>query len=392
MSKIKLLHFADLHIGIENYGRLDPSSGVSGRVWDFLQRFDEIVDYGLDHDVDIVVFAGDAYKRRNPSPTFQRAFAKRVKRLADAGVYVVLLVGNRDIPSMAQRASSVDIFETLDVLNVLVGGIEGIHVRETRNGPIQIATMPYPVRQRLLVQDEFRGLSIEALDRKLQHIVGERIEALIRKAEVTIPAVLTAHLSVSEATYGSEHRLILGGDTVIHKHQSLNEGAYPHIVYSGSPARIGFGEEGQPKGFCWVEVARGETTWEFVPLNARPFITVRVDLRDELSPLMILQQEIAKHDLSEAIVRLIIKLRAEQEALLNERDIREMLTDAYYVGSISRDVERQTRLRLRAAAPERMTDADLLGHYFRDKGLDDSEHLESLKHYAADILAADDDK
>ena len=226
---------------------------------------------------------------------------------------------------------------------------------------------------------------------------------------MTIPAVLTAHLSVSEATYGSEHRLMLGGDTVIlksalsdrvwdyvalghiHKHQSLNEGAYPHIVYSGSPARIGFGEEGQPKGFCWVEVARGETTWEFVPLNARPFITVRVDLRDELSPLMILQQEIAKHDLSEAIVRLIIKLRAEQEALLNERDIREMLTDAYYVGSISRDVERQTRLRLRAAAPERMTDADLLGHYFRDKGLDDSEHLESLKHYAADILAADDD-
>ena len=157
MSKIKLLHFADLHIGIENYGRLDPSSGVSGRVWDFLQRFDEIVDYGLDHDVDIVVFAGDAYKRRNPSPTFQRAFAKRVKRLADAGVYVVLLVGNRDIPSMAQRASSVDIFETLDVPNVLVGGIEGIHVRETRNGPIQIATMPYPVRQRLLEQDEFRG-------------------------------------------------------------------------------------------------------------------------------------------------------------------------------------------------------------------------------------------
>ncbi|MCJ7736744.1 MAG: exonuclease SbcCD subunit D, partial [Anaerolineae bacterium] len=225
-----------------------------------------------------------------------------------------------------------------------------------------------------------------------------------------IPAVLTAHLSVSEATYGSEHSVMLGRDTVIlqsaltdrawdyvalghiHKHQSLNEGAHPHIVYAGSPARIDFGEEGQPKGFCWVEVARGDTTWEFVPVHARPFVTVRVDLREELSPLMTLQQKIAKHDLSEAVVRLIIEMRAEQEPLLNERDIREMLSDAYYVGSISRDVERQTRLRLSTVAPEKMTDADLLEHYLRDKGLDDAEQLESLRQRAADIFAADDDR
>jgi len=410
MSKVKLLHFADLHIGIENYGRLDLSSGLNGRVHDFLQRLDEIVEYGLGHDVDVVVFAGDAYRRSNPTPTFQRAFAKRIKRLADAGVYIVLLVGNHDIPSMVQRASSIDIFKTLDVPNVIVGGHEEIHVCVTRNGPIQIATLPFPVRQRLLVNDEFRGLSIEALDHRLEEAVGASIETLTKQVDATIPAVLTAHLSVSEATYGSERGVMLGRDTVIqksaldnrvwdyialghvHKHQSLNEGSYPHIVYAGSPARADFAEEGQPKGFCWVEVARGATTWEFVPLHARPFITVRVDLRDELSPLMTLQQEIAKHDLAEAVVRLIVKLRAEQEPLLNERDIREMLSDAYYVGSIFRDMERQNRLRLNAAAPEKMTDADLLGHYFRERGLDDSDRIASLKRYATDIFAADDDR
>ena len=32
---IRVLHFADVHIGIENYGKTDPNSGVSSRVVDF---------------------------------------------------------------------------------------------------------------------------------------------------------------------------------------------------------------------------------------------------------------------------------------------------------------------------------------------------------------------
>jgi len=410
MSKINLLHFADIHIGTENYGRLDPATGVNGRVLDFLHRFDEIIDYGLEHDVDVVVFAGDAYKHRNPNPTYQRAFARRIKRLADAGVHVVLLIGNHDIPNMVQRASSVDIFHTLDVPNVIVGRTEHVHPIETRHGLVQIATMPYPVRQRLLVHEKYRGLTVEALDRELQHIVSRSVQALADHIDPAIPAILTAHLSVSEATYGSERSVMLGRDAVIlksaltdaawdyvalghiHKHQSLNEGSYPHIVYAGSPSRIDFGEETEAKGFCWVEVARGETMWEFVPLQARPFVTVRVDLRDELNPLMALQAKLATHDLTEAVVRLIIKLRAEQEPLLRERDIRGLLSDAYFVGSISRDVERETRLRLGSLAPEEMTDTDLLTHYFGNKKVGDPEHFEELLRYAKDIFASENDK
>ena len=110
MTKIRLLHFADLHVGMENYGRLDSATGVNGRVLDFLHRFDELIDYGLEREVDLVIFAGDAFKTRRPNPTYQRAFARRVKRLVDAGVPIVLLVGNHDLPTMAQQANSIDIF------------------------------------------------------------------------------------------------------------------------------------------------------------------------------------------------------------------------------------------------------------------------------------------
>jgi exonuclease SbcD len=265
MDKIRLLHFADLHVGMENYGRLDSATGVNGRVLDFLHRFDELIDYGLEREVDLVIFAGDAFKTRRPNPTYQRAFARRVKRLADAGVPIVLLVGNHDLPTMAQQANSIDIFRTLDVPNVVVGWEEEVHLIETRRGPVQVAAVPYPVRQRLLSQKEYRGLSIRELDDELQTVVAKVIQAMAKQLDPDIPSVLAAHLSVSGALFGSERSVMLGRDAVvlksvladpawdyvalghIHMHQSLNGDDHPPVVYSGSLERIDSGEEGQPR-------------------------------------------------------------------------------------------------------------------------------------------------
>lgn len=394
MDKIRLLHFADLHIGMENYGRLDPATGVNGRVLDFLSRFDELIDYGLEREVDLVIFAGDAYKRRAPSPTYQRAFARRVKRLSDAGVPVLLLIGNHDLPAMVQRASSVDIFRTLDVPNVIVGRDERVRTIETKSGPVQVATVPYPVRQRLLAHDEYRGLSIKELDQKLEDIVTKNIEALADQLDPDVPAVLAAHLSVSEAQYGSERSVMIGRDAVvlksaltgpawdyvalghIHKHQSLNGEDYPPIVYAGSLERIDFGEEGQPKGFCWVELARGERTrgwkaaWKFVKVDARPFVTARADLRQSADPLAALRQAVAGYDLRDAVARLILQLRADQEPLVRDCDARELLSDAYFIASIVREVERETRARLGSLFPEEMTDHELLLKYLEAKNVE----------------------
>jgi exonuclease SbcD len=385
MTRIRLLHLADLHVGMENYGRLDPATGVNGRVLDFLRRFDELIDYGLEHEVDLVIFAGDAFKTCNPNATYQRAFARRVKRLADAGVPVVLLVGNHDLPTMAERASSVDIFRTLEVPHVVVGRDERVHRIQTRHGPVQVATVPYPARQQLLAHDEYRGLSIEQLDKALEQTVTQNIEAMRALLDPEMPAVLTAHLSVSEATYGSERSVMIGRDAVvlksaladpawdyvalghIHLHQSLNGGGYPPVVYAGSLERIDFGEEGQPKGFCWVELARRETAWQFVEVEARPFVTVRADVREALNPLMALQQAVATHHLHDAVVRLILQLRADQEPLVRDREVRALLSEAYFIGSIIREVERETRVRLGSLAPEEMTDRDLLARYLEAK-------------------------
>jgi exonuclease SbcD len=405
VEPIRLLHFADLHIGTEAFGRIDPATGVNVRVLDFLARFDELVDYALEHEADIVIFAGDAFKTRRPSPTYQRAFARRVKRLADAAIPVVLLVGNHDLPTMTQRASSVDIFRTLDVPNVTVGRTDDLHVVTTRRGPVQVITIPYPVRQRLLAHDEYRGLSIDELDDALASIVAELIADLIGRLDPALPSVLTAHLTVSGAVYSSERSVMIGRDVVtlksaladpaldyvalghIHKHQSLNDGGYPPIVYAGSLERTDFGEEGQPKGFCWVDLARGETTWQFVELDARRLVTVRCDLRNAPDPMVRIQEAVASEDIADAVVRLILQMREDQEPLVRDREVRALLSEAHHVAGILRDVERETRLRLGGSAPEELTDSELLARYLEAKGTS-PERAATLLRQAEAIFSA----
>ncbi|MGD2147913.1 MAG: exonuclease SbcCD subunit D [Anaerolineae bacterium] len=407
MKRIRLLHFADIHVGMENYGGLDPETGLNRRVLDFLSRFDELITYGLEHDVDLVIFAGDAYKRRTPNPTYQRAFARRIKRFVDARVPIVLLVGNHDLPTMVQRASTVDIFSTLDVPKVIVGRREEIHIVETARGPVQVATVPYPIRQRLLAHDDYRGLSVEELDRALQDIVVTNIQALAKQLDPDLPAVLTAHLSVSSATYGSERSVMIGRDAVVlksalddpawdyvalghvHKHQSLNGNNQPPIVYAGSLERIDFGEEGDPKGFCWVELARGDTSWAFIEVDARPFVTIHADVRKADDPMSALAHEIASHDLEGAVVRLILRLRPDQEPLMRDLDVRALLSDAYTIGTISREVERKARVRLGDQVPEEMTDRELLTRYLELKDTP-PERIKALLEHADAILRGED--
>ena len=69
---LRIAHLADTHIGMENYGRLNAETGLNQRLHDFLKSLDQALDAALAAKVDLVVFAGDIYKTRDPTPTHQR--------------------------------------------------------------------------------------------------------------------------------------------------------------------------------------------------------------------------------------------------------------------------------------------------------------------------------
>jgi exonuclease SbcD len=415
VASIRLLHFGDLHIGMESYGRIDPDTGINGRVMDFLRRLTDVVDYALENEVDLVLFAGDAYKTRDPNSTYRREFARRIKRLADRGIPVVLLVGNHDLPAQEKKAPSIGIFRTLEVPNVLVASRDRLHRIKTRRGDtIQIATVPYPVRQRLLARQEHKDKSIAELDALVQELLTDNIQALAAQVDPGLPAVLTGHFSVSEAKLGSERTVMLGRDVVvlksvvadpvwdyvalghIHRHQDLNHGQQPPIIYCGSLERIDFGEEGQAKGFVVADIPisdqesgqRGECAWQFHAVEARRFVTIRADLRKEADPMAALLASIARHSVSEAIVRLVLQIRPEQEGLLRDAEIRKALEEAYYIASINKEMERAYRQRLGGDSPEELTPAELLARYLETKDTP-PERLQVLQQHAEEIFQSE---
>jgi DNA repair protein SbcD/Mre11 len=405
MESIRLLHTADIHIGMENYGRVDPQTGINGRVMDFLRRLSDIGEYAIENGIDVFVFAGDAYRTRDPNPTYQREFARRIKRIADAGIPVVMLVGNHDLPAVARRATSIDIFGTLGVPGVYVGDREQVMQVKCRRGQLlNVATMPYPLRSALISRDEHRSKSLAELDGLLQETMIENIQALASKAREAsdIPAILVGHFSVNEASHGSEQNIMIGRDAAlprsvladptwryvalghIHKHQNLNPGNNPPVIYSGSIERIDFGEEREPKGFVVAEIGDGPTTWEFVrghTRQAREFLTIRCDVCDRPDPTLAVVEAIAgRGDLSETVVRLMIKLRQDQESLLVEREIIRALETCYYVGSVQKEVERTERQRLGGVSVEALTPAELLARYFEVKDVPAERAARLLKH------------
>ena len=393
---MRILHFSDLHIGVENYGRLDPSTGLSTRLGDFLAALDELVEFALSNAVDLVVLAGDAYKGRDPSQTHQREFARRLRRLSDAGIPAFLLVGNHDLPAVASRAHAVEIFATLDVPNVAVGASLRNYAVNTPAGPVQILAVPWPSRSAMLARDETRGLSIEQIRQTMEERMTAAIQRSADSLDADLPAILTGHVTVNGATVGTERSMMLGNDHAlnisavahpqldyaalghIHRHQILRQppdSGGPMVAYSGSLQRVDFSEENDAKGFCVIDLdakappGRRLTDFRFHQIAARPFVTVDADIPDsEPEPTDFVVRAMQRRPIDGAVVRVRLTASGAQSARIRDADLRPALSSAHFVAGIARTVTDQQRRR----APSDATDLQpltALRLYLESRGL-----------------------
>jgi exonuclease SbcD len=354
---MRILHLADLHLGTELYGHYDAATGSSTRLADFGHVLDVAVDRAIAEQVDVFLFAGDAYRTRDPNPTQQRELAKRLRRLLEAGIPVFLLTGNHDMPNAVARATSLDIFGALSPSGFTVANRPGTHQITTRSGPLYIVAMPWLTRSALFARDENKNLPPDELHEKMLERLDQALDTYLADMKDDIPAVLALHGTVQGAVYGAERSVMLSQDLVIpksvvcrprfsyialghiHKYQVVERA--PLAVYAGSPERIDFGEEHDRKGYVLVDLDRRGATHTFVDLPARPFHTV--DVRSEAEdPTEDALAAIAGRAFEGAIVRIRAHLTPANQARLREADLRQALRDASYV-VIRREVSREWR-------------------------------------------------
>jgi len=413
---VKIIHFADLHLGVENYSRIDPDTGLSSRLNDFLSALNQLVDYALENEVDLVLFCGDAYKTREPSQTQQREFAKRINRLATGNIPVFLLTGNHDMPNASWRATATEIFDTLAVKNIYVSSNRpDIYKIPTASGAVQVASLPWLRRSTLLSREDMKNLNLDQINEKMQEALTRVISEKAAALDPTLPAILAAHVWVTGARAGSESMMAIGQEPAvllsninlpafdyvalghIHKHQVLSEN--PPVVYAGSLERVDFGEENEEKGFYVVDIepdpagGKRQVSFDFHPVNARRFLTIDVAPEaDDLDPTTTILRAISGKEtgIRDAIVRLKIYLPSLLEGQLRNNDIRDALKDAHY-STIAREIHRETRLRLGDRAAEDIKPLDALKAWLETQNIP-PERQKVLLEYGEKLIKGEDDQ
>jgi exonuclease SbcD len=345
---MKILHLSDIHIGSGFcHGRVNPLTGLNTRLEDFVKTLSLCIDRALNDHVDLVLFGGDAFPNATPAPYVQEAFAHQFRRLVDADIPTVLLVGNHDQHSQGLGGASLNIYRTLAVPGFVVGDTLTTHRISTCNGDIQIITLPWLTRSTLMTRQETQGSSLAEVNQLLTERLQVVIEGEIRRLDPSIPTVLLAHLMADNATLGAERLLAVGkGFTLplslltrscfdyvalghVHKHQNLNKSNDPPVIYPGSIERVDFSEEKEDKGYVMIDLEKGKVNWEFCPLPVRIFRTIEVDLSKHDDPQAALLKGIAKYDIQDNVVRLIYKLRSDQLDLIDNSSLHNALKSAH---------------------------------------------------------------
>jgi exonuclease SbcD len=395
---MRLLHFADAHIDMANYGRHDPETGLPLRVLDFLKSLDTIVDTAITEKVDLVIFAGDAYKDRSPAPTFQREWGRRIIRLSQAGIRTLLLVGNHDLSPAIGRANAIQEFETLAVPHVTVLARPQFLSAEELGLPAQVIAIPWIARSGLVAATDISPADSSEVFTNIEERLTGLMEDWLTRADPQLPTILTAHASVQGAKYGSERTVMLGADLVlpgslvrdsrleyvalghIHKPQDLNQNAHPPVIYPGSIERVDFGEAADDKFFIIAEVEKGHTQVEWRQLTGvRPFIDRYKQLESPEDVTAVLEGVLPAPDqLAEAILRLTVDYPREWDPLIDEPALRRYAQAAFEFHLIKRP-QIESRIRLPAdQTVSSLSPLELLDQYWRASHVEEVDMLQKL--------------
>lgn len=352
---IKFFHTADIHFGVENYGRIDPATGIHSRLLDFKKCLEFCVDQAIEQDIDFFMFSGDAYKTATPTPTQQKLFLQQFLRLNAHGIPVAIVVGNHDHPMSFGKAHALDIFGDLPVDGFHIFSKPEILRLKTKRGIVQIVGIPWPSRHSLIARTDVRFKNSGEIVEYLAQAVGHIIKDLAAELDPNLPAVLAGHLTVSEGIFsGSERTAILGSDPILlpsqlaiepfdyvalghlHRFQDLNVNGRCPIVYSGSLERIDFGERNDTKGFCAVQISDDKkTSYSFIHTPTRPMLQFDIKLKADENQTRQVLDALARHELQGAIIKIVYHVPEGIPDAVDISVVQHACKNAWFIASIT---------------------------------------------------------
>ncbi len=270
---MRIIHTSDWHIGRSLYGR---------KRYDEFEKFlDWLAQYITDDEIDVLLVAGDIFDNIAPSNRAQELYYRFLcKVAASPSRHVIITGGNHDSPSFLNAPR-----EVLRYLNVHVIGCaqesmaDEVITLKDENGVEQLIVCAVPYLRDRDVRRAAGGESYEEKGRGLIAGIKSHYDKVCQEAEKrrrqlgkNIPIIAMGHLfTAGGKTIDSDgvRDLYVGSLAHVdrdifpacidylalgHLHVPQTVGGCEYMRYSGSPLPISFGEAGQDKVICRIEI------------------------------------------------------------------------------------------------------------------------------------------
>lgn len=262
---MKVLHTSDWHLGRTLYGKR--------RYTEHEQFLDWLIDALHEHEIDLLIIAGDIFDTSTPSNRAQELYYKFLSRIPATGCrHVVIIAGNHDSPSLLDAPGRL-----LDALNIhVVGSVceqprdEVIVLKQHETIEALVCAVPF-LRDRD-IRTASPGEDLESRQEKLLQGIQEHYETVVTAAKQIqadcpeyVPIIATGHLFAAggrTAEKDGVRELYVGSLAHVsadlfpssidylalgHLHVPQRVGGKDNFRYSGSPIPMGFGEARQKK-------------------------------------------------------------------------------------------------------------------------------------------------
>ena len=309
---MKILCFADLHVGQKAYCKIDPESGLHLREINAIKILNKIIDDAVSNNVDVVVFAGDMFKNNLPNPTLINKVSEAFLKLSLNKIHTLILDGNHDVSKLNSFSS-------------------GLHQFVSLNIPFISQTRFYEEKLITINDNIYRFVFLPT------HHTKEEIEELVSNLDDKYKTIIIGHLTMKNANLNDWN--VIDNDECIdknifkkkniisvilghlHKHQILER--EPLIFYCGSADRIDFSEEKQDKGYVCLNFDNDSCDIDFIPIDiSQKFLTLEFDYKKESDVETIensIIKKLSKQNLKDVILR--IKLKLNDGIKINEKRI-----------------------------------------------------------------------
>lgn len=267
-GKVRIAHSGDLHLGAGASWAGTSATGINQREQDLYDLLQGLVDHLIETGVDIWCIPGDAFDSINPNTHAEDALYEAVTRARAAGIIVIVVGGNHDVPNSTEVSPLVHLAKYFDALLFLEQGYVDV------GDDLRVHCLPYfdiarhcdgraPLQDFELAEDRINVLAAHA------YAYGPNLNA--RPESVVVPP---------ELVEGDDFKLVMLG----HVHQHVKLSPTGHAFFSGALDRLTFGEMDTKPAYWLHHIEQGELVGSDsialstlgIPNQPRPFFEIRV--------------------------------------------------------------------------------------------------------------------